>query len=64
MKTTTKTIIQQLESGIKFGNNNTDFIYKNGEMLMCEYTKDCKYTAFGTIEKFARRILKFYKIGY
>lgn len=62
---TIKEIILALESGSKFGNHNTCFIFtKHGEMLMCEYTKDCKYTSFMSIEKFARRILKFTKIGY
>lgn len=62
---TTKQIILDLQNGLKFGNHNTDFIFtKDGEMLMCEYAKDCKYTSFSSIEKFARRILKFTKIGY
>ena len=62
---TTKIIIEKLKSGIKFGNQNTDFIiHNNNEFYMCEYTKDCKYTQFSSIEKLARIILKFYKIGY
>lgn len=62
---TTKQIISDLKNGSRFGNHNTDFIFtKSGEMIMCEYTKDCKYTTFNSIEKFSRRILKFTKIGY
>ena len=61
----TQEIVKMLESGVKFGNDNTAFYVKdNGLFLMCEFTKDCKYTTFPTIEKMARRILKFYKIGY
>ena len=62
---TTKQIIEELKKGTQYGNHNTGFIFtKEGEMIMCEYHKDCKYTKFYTIEKFARRILRFYKIGY
>jgi hypothetical protein len=54
-----------LESGVKFGNDNTAFYVKeNGLFLMCEFSKDCKYTSFTTLEKMARRILTFYKTGY
>jgi hypothetical protein len=64
-KMTTKSIIEDLKNGLRFGNHNTDFIFTiEGEMLMCEYAKDCKYTSFSSIEKFARRILRFSKIGY
>jgi len=60
-----KEIILNLKNGVKYGNHNTDFIYTNeGEMLMCEYMLGCKYTKFYDINKFANRILKFYKIGY
>lgn len=60
-----KDIINGLKSGVKYGNHNTGFIFtKESEMLMCEYHNDCKYTRFTTIEKFAKRILKFYKTGY
>ena len=62
---TTKQIISDLQNGVKFGNHNTGFIFtKEGEMLICEYHNECKYTTFYTIEKFARRILKFTKTGY
>jgi len=61
---TKKHIISELNSGVKFGNNNTDFHIYNGEYWMCEYSKNCKYTKFNTIEKFANRIIKFYKTGY
>lgn len=59
-------ILQELRSGIcTYGNKNTGFILTaDGEMLMCEYHLDCKYTRFFSIEKFARRINRFYKIGY
>ena len=60
----TKQIIEMINKGIKFGNHNTDFLIKDNELYMCEYTKDCKYTRFLTIEKIARRILRFTKIGY
>jgi hypothetical protein len=61
---TTKKIIEMLQNGEKFGNHNTDFLIKGNEMIMCEYHNDCKYTSFYSVEKFARRILKFYKVGY
>lgn len=58
-------IIKMLSMGTKFENKNTQFfITKNYEFMMCEFNKDCKYTEFATIEKFAKRILKFYKTGY
>ena len=59
-----QTIINDLNNGVIYGNHNVTFIYSNGEMLMCEYTKDCKYTKFTDIIKFAKRIIKFCKIGY
>jgi hypothetical protein len=61
---TTKMILAELEKGTQFGNHNTDFLIKGSELLMCEYTRDCKYTHFTDLKKFARRILKFYKTGY
>ena len=61
----TQQIVKMLESGVKFGNENTAFYVKdNGLFLMCEFSKDCKYTTFPTLEKMARRILTFYKKGY
>lgn len=60
-----KEIIENLKKGIKYGNHNTDFIFTSeGEMLVCEYTLDCKYTKYCDINKFANRILKFIKFGY
>lgn len=54
-----------INEGIKFENHNVQFfISSKGNFWMCEFTKDCKFTQFSTIEKFARRILKFYKTGY
>lgn len=61
---TSKEIIKKLNEGVQFGNFNTGFRNMQGEMLMCEFTKDCKYTSFISIEKFARRILRFTKTGY
>lgn len=61
----TKEIIKQLSMGTKFENHNTQFfITKDYQFMMCEFTKDCKYTQFKTIKQFAQRILKFYKTGY
>jgi hypothetical protein len=61
----TKQIIKMLSQGVKFENKNTQFfISKDYDLFMCEFTKDCKYTKFATIEQFAKRILKFYKTGY
>lgn len=59
-----KQIIKMLNEGVKFENHNTQFFIKGDVFMMCEFHKDCKYTTFSTIEKFAKRILKFYKIGY
>lgn len=61
-----KEVINNLDSFVMYGNMNTDFIYKDGgsEMLMCEYSKDCKYTIFTDKIKFAKRILRFIKTGY
>jgi len=62
---TAKQIIEDLKNGVKYGSHNVQFIFTSeGEMIMCELYKDCKYTSFYSIEKFARRILKFYKTGY
>jgi hypothetical protein len=62
---TTKQVINELKNGSKFQNNNTQFfITKDNQFVMCEFTKDCKYTIFPTLEKFSKRILKFYKTGY
>ncbi len=68
-KMTTKDIINELQKSVgthlTFGNHNTSFIMTvEGEMIMCEYCKDCKYTRYFDMKKFARRMLKFYKIGY
>lgn len=61
----TKQIIKDLQMGIKFENKNTQFfITKDFQFMMCEFTKDCKYTIFQNIDSFAKRILKFYKTGY
>jgi hypothetical protein len=60
----TKRIIILINEGVKFGNHNTAFYVKGDLFIMCEFHKNCKYTTFSTIEKFAKRILKFYKIGY
>lgn len=61
----TKEIVKMLESGVRFENKNTGFYVKNnGLFLMCEFSKDCKYTTFPTLEKMAKRILRFYKVGY
>ena len=61
----TNQIVKMIKEGIKFENQNTQFfISKQGNFYMCEFTKDCKYTQFPTIEKYARRILRFYKTGY
>lgn len=61
----TNQIIKELSMGTKFENKNTQFfITKDYQFMMCEFTKDCKYTSFSSIEKFAKRILRFYKTGY
>ena len=60
----TKQIIKMLNEGVKFENHNTAFYVKENLFLMCEFHNDCKYSTFTNIEKFARRILKFYKVGY
>lgn len=58
-------VIKLLNEGIKFENHNTQFfITKDGIFMMCEFTKDCKYTSFSSIQIFSKRILKFYKTGY
>jgi len=64
MSSNVKTIIDNLDNGVMYGNMNIDFIYSNGEMLTCEYSKDCKYTTFTDKIKFAKRILRFIKTGY
>jgi len=59
-----KEVIENLKSDVVFQNHNTQFFTtKDGQMMMCEFTKDCKYTSFSTIEKFAKRILRFTKTG-
>ena len=61
----TKEIIELISKGVKFENQNTQFIVtKDNVFIMCEFTKDCKYTTFSNINLFAKRILKFYKTGY
>ena len=61
---TTEQIIENLNSGVIYSNHNVGFIYKYPIMMMCEYHKDCKYTNYYDIDKFAKRIIKFIKTGY
>lgn len=62
---TIKQIINELKNGEKIQNGNTEFfITSDNKMIMCEITKDYKYTMFLSLDAFASRVMKFYKTSH